>query len=318
MYNLVSQGRYETLWRELVESEPAQHHEYFIEHKTRHYELFDNLAYYMQGRLAPLVLEVGVSGFSRLYKKLFPHIRFVMLDRPVESGGAATSYGFDECGAERYYNLDLNKHGLNPAWGDPQLGTFDYVIFCEVLEHLNVNPAQLIAELLGLLKSNGYLYLTTPNFFSLYHLQQIARGENPQYTFPRRGEDKNAGHHFREYGLPELVRFTEDAGGKIVKAEFSDCWEDEHSKQVIAHHHEWRRCLRIVASRREAPVEIEYSPKSFVTSALSAGDFELLGGLFCNVQELLAMQAAELGRLNRVSKWLHQKFIAFASHFEGI
>jgi SAM-dependent methyltransferase len=248
----------------------------------------------LKGRSAPIVLEVGVSGFSRLYKKLFPHIRFVMVDRPVAAGGAGGSYGFDECSAERFYNIDLNTHPLDPTWGNPPLGTFDYVIFAEVLEHLTVSPVQLFQELLDLLKPNGYLYLTTPNFFSLYHLQQFMQGENPQCIFPRRGENKHAGHHFREYGMTELVHFMEDIGGKIVKTEYSDCWEDEHSRQVIADHPEWRRELVIVARRADATAHTDSSPKPSESSMvpLPTVDFQLLGekafgGVIAKISEII-------------------------------
>ena len=35
----------------------------------------------------------------------------------------------------------------------------------------------------------------------------------------------DAHHHFREVSMDELVRFAQEAGGKIVMQSFSACWD---------------------------------------------------------------------------------------------
>ena len=70
------------------------------------------------------------SAFSRLYKKLFPQIDLVIIDRALELNGTESRYSLQECQASRHFNVDLNKEGIGPEWGNPPLGTFDYVIFC--------------------------------------------------------------------------------------------------------------------------------------------------------------------------------------------
>ncbi|MCL4832621.1 MAG: methyltransferase domain-containing protein [Caldilineaceae bacterium] len=319
MYGMVDRAQYEELWRELVEMHPREHHTYFIEHKKRFYELFDHMAYFLQDFPTPRVAEIGLSGFTRLYTQFFPHIRFATIDRPVERYGTNASFGLEQCHAENHYNIDLNHESLSPTWGTPPLGVFDYIIFCEVLEHLTVNPVQLLEELLSILSPNGYLYLTTPNFFSLHHLQQIARRENPQYVFPRRGEDKYASHHFREYSMPELLSFVEEAGGQVVKACYSDCWHDERAKQALESYPELRSNLVIVTARAGAKVKKdEYSPVdltqrppvdlSEITRRDSDANNDIETVQKVEIARLRALVSAyEKGRFMRLMKWLHER-----------
>src|SRR3972149_2897004 len=171
---------YDRLWQQLIAEQPEPAKEYFRYHRQRFYELFSTLQTYLPDVTAPRVLEVGCSGFSRLYKQLFPRLALTIVDRPVELNGAGAEFCLDVCHAERSCHIDLNVDVLSPAWGTPPLGEFDYVICTEVIEHLIVNPVEFLGSLLSLLKPPGYLYLTTPNLFSHHHLLQIARRENPQ------------------------------------------------------------------------------------------------------------------------------------------
>lgn len=252
MFNLLEKAEYERLWQELVRNQPEEALGYFQYHKNRYYELLDSMAYYLQDKRSATVLEVGVSGFLPLYKQKFPHITLITIDRPVEINGADASFCMPIGKAERHYNIDLNQQALCKDSGSPPLGTFDYVICTEVIEHLVVNPVQLISELLGLLNEDGYLYLTTPNFFSFHRLLKITQGENPLPLFPRRGENKDCGHHFREYAMNELLGFTKKAGGHIVAAYYSDCWDDETLKrEVLSKYPELSANLVLVATSQK-------------------------------------------------------------------
>ncbi len=262
MQTVLSEAEYDRAWHALVDPMPPDQQSYFLYHKRRYYELFNSLAYYTRDLATPSVLEIGVSGFTRLYKQLLPHIELVTVDRPVEMHGARPVFARSEYGAARHYNLDLNRQPLDPHWGMPPLGQFDCVVFCEILEHLTIDPAQIIHELVGLLRSAGRLYLTTPNFFSIHHLLQIKRREHPQAAFARRGEDRDAITHFREYSMAELLAATEAAGGKVVHAEYSDCWEDETTRQAIEATPTLRSNLLIVACRADAPETPDASVES--------------------------------------------------------
>jgi hypothetical protein len=224
---------YEASWTALVSHHPPPVPDYFNLHRRRYQELFEALTYYLSDLAAPTVLEVGTSGFLPLYKQLFPQLVLTTLDRPVELNGMTPQYCVHECGASRHYSIDLNQVLLAPASGNPPLGKFDFVICTEVLEHLLVHPVEFIASLLALLNPQGYLYLTTPNFLSFDHLKAILDGHSPLPIYPLRGQQQDQALHFREYTLNELITFTEQAGGTIVTADYSDCWDRVEVRQQI-------------------------------------------------------------------------------------
>jgi SAM-dependent methyltransferase len=63
---------------------------------------------------------------------------------------------------------------------------FDVVVLTEVIEHVDVHPQSLLAEIHRVLKPGGTLILTTPNASSLKKLIQLSNG-NPQYDSPTFG-----------------------------------------------------------------------------------------------------------------------------------
>lgn len=302
--------RYEQGWRDLKASSPVWAYGYLDYHKNRFYELFDHLAFYLQGNPAPRVLEIGISIFTKLYKVFFPHIQLVTADRPVDLNGFDATFPCGECGAEHHYYIDLNRQPISQEYGEPALGTFDYVIFSEILEHLIVNPAQLFGELLSLLAPNGLLYLTTPNFFSIFHMQQLAVWNSPQPVFPRRGEDRDAGFHFREYTMLELIDFFKNAGGEIVEAHFSDCWDNTSDHAKLERAPQFRSDLMVVVCRAGADLPRAASTAQWRQLAKPADLASIPSGLLPfhgeieRLQQLV--QGYESGRFIRLMKWLHE------------
>lgn len=76
----------------------------------------------------------------------------------TEFGARALAYARDELGLE-VYDRPLAELGLEP-------GSFDVVTLNSVLEHVN-RPLELLAEVRGLLRPGGALYLIVPNVESL-------------------------------------------------------------------------------------------------------------------------------------------------------
>jgi hypothetical protein len=130
----------------------------------------------------------------------------------------------------------------------------------EVLEHLVVNPVEFLGSLINLLAAGGFLYLTTPNFFRLENLEKINCRINPQVVFPKRGENFDAHHHYREYDMEELVRFVGEAGGKVVARYFSGCWdEDALLSGILKEHPERKANLVLVVQHLKNDSEKGYS-----------------------------------------------------------
>jgi hypothetical protein len=144
-------------------------------------------------------------------------------DRPT----AADYPGFNRerslalSGAAAFHEIDLE----NPS-SMVLPGNYDVIVLAEVLEHLVVNPVELLQKLLQLLNPQGAIYLTTPNFFRQVNLEQLAQQANPQEVFPAGEGNWDAHFHHREYGAREMLGYIRDAGGCCRSFHFSACWDD--------------------------------------------------------------------------------------------
>lgn len=104
--------------------------------------------------------------------------------------------------------------GRTPPPFDP--ASLDFLVFGEVLEHLNQSPIAVLSELIPLLRPGGCFVLTTPNIARLENVQALAAGENFLEPFPEDiPRDRPATdfiEHVREYSVREVVEATEAAG----------------------------------------------------------------------------------------------------------
>ena len=202
--------------------------EYIETHRLRFYELFNTVLFLLKDVPRPKILEFGVSEFSRLYKKLIPSVELYTADLPLP----ADHPGFTEERCKRiaepvaHITIDLTKtmpHENNIL----SSLTFHFIVFTEVLEHLDVNPIELLASLKKLLIPGGWLYLTTPNFFSYKNLIRFFRRENPLPFYPKKGDNWDYHHHHREYEMSELLDAVTKAGLKVKAFYFSSCWDEK-------------------------------------------------------------------------------------------
>lgn len=84
--------------------------------------------------------------------------------------------------------------------------SFDAILFLEVLEHIIDEPMHVFSELHRILRSGGYLFLTTPNIATLFNRMMLLFGKQPQLYFSslRCGFNLQRGH-FREWAMDELL-----------------------------------------------------------------------------------------------------------------
>ena len=91
-------------------------------------------------------------------------------------------------------------------------GAFDFVLCCEMLEHLYSDPAHLLAELNRVLTIGGRLLLTTPNLASGHAVQETMVGGSPyaygKFDVGGRATDR----HNREYTYGEVERLAISTG----------------------------------------------------------------------------------------------------------
>lgn len=178
------------------------------------------------------VLEIG-SGPGSITKKLtsISNCKVTALDIDVEAIEKIRPF------CERAFQANLNQ----PDW--PRvLGTknkFDVVVAADVLEHI-YEPLTVLCTMKGLLNDGGYLVVSLPH---------IAHSVIHACLFD---EDFNYGEiglldrtHIRFFGLKNIQRLFEDAGLKIVHAEFvvRDPAHTEFSKQWARIDPELRKVL---------------------------------------------------------------------------
>lgn len=135
------------------------------------------------------VLEIGTSRFSRQLKRACPHWDVHTLDlgpshREVSEAAGVTFY----CGSI-----------LEPLPAPRDY--YDWIVFSEVIEHLQGNPRLALRHLRECLKPGGRLLLTTPNLSRLLNRVKLLLGRSP---VPEIGPPEWWGGHMREYTFPEI------------------------------------------------------------------------------------------------------------------
>lgn len=97
--------------------------------------------------------------------------------------------------------------------------TFDVVLFCEMLEHLLMNPVATLREIHRVLAPGGVLVVTTPNVARLENAISLVEGVNMYDPYSGFGP---YGRHNREYTRDELHRLLEFAGFEVERSFTAD------------------------------------------------------------------------------------------------
>jgi SAM-dependent methyltransferase len=102
--------------------------------------------------------------------------------------------------------------------------SFDSVIACEVIEHLNFNPLPFFQEVNRVLKPGGYFYIGMPNQAHIVERIKLALGRstrNPVDDYFKqldRSDNMVVGLHWREYTLAETVQLIRRMGFEPVRS----------------------------------------------------------------------------------------------------
>lgn len=253
----LSRAAFDAAWRDrLVELDAEGGDEgnrrYGAEHLERFWETVNAITILREAAPPlPRMLDFGLSVFTAMYRRVLPDVEFVTSDRPVDAADLAFFERVSRsAGSAGHFSNDLTDPNFLTAERLAAMGTFDVVVFTEVLEHLLVHPVTLLENLRRLLRPRGQLYLTSPNFFSSHALAAIDRRRNPQHVFPR-GGNTDTHHHHREPCMGELLEFVDAAGLEVTGLWFSACWDSPAVRQHIGPRVDERSNLVVTARRRD-------------------------------------------------------------------
>lgn len=156
------------------------------------------------------VLEIGASILSNLIRRRFGcemHTVYHELEREWPAR-------FMDDGIP-CYPVELIRDRL-PV-GD---GTFDCILFNEVMEHLPLKPDFVMRQMFAKLKPQGALLFSAPNFATSEKRLALLTGKNPQDPM-----DENHVYyaHHREPVMGECIDVIRRCGGIIKRAEWNDC-----------------------------------------------------------------------------------------------
>jgi len=193
--------------------------EYFATHRDRYRASLELLPQAVPGQT---LLELGAS-----FHQLTPAIEAkgyavrcadVWNGEPVRNAEILSRDGQD-CRRYTVDNFDVQQE----RWPYAD-GSFDVVLFCEMLEHLSTDPLHVMAEINRVLTKDGLVLLTTPNIASAKSANYILEGKTP-YIF---GQYVPGGlptdRHNREYTTGEVVSLLQAAGFQITALETHNSW----------------------------------------------------------------------------------------------
>lgn len=168
------------------------------------------------------LLELGTGGVIPLaLKELLPdlEVRVTNFDRSQTLYHTYSATIGNRSGKFPAYVIDLESDVIpEPA------ETFDWVICCEVIEHMEIDPMFMMSEVNRVTKPKGGLLLTTPNAVSSRSLTKMVHGLEP-YFYMQYNKDRSFYRHNYEYSIHSLMQVVKAAGfdGSIWT---EDCFED--------------------------------------------------------------------------------------------
>lgn len=168
------------------------------------------------------ILELGSSGFLPLAcRELFPNLE-VHTTHHEKTGSSFAPHEYTLAGRSivvdtAFVDLEYDELPL-------ETGAYDVVICCEVLEHMEIDPMFMLAEVNRVAKDRASLLLTTPNVLSSRGLTKMVNGVEP-YFYMQYHKSREYHRHNYEYSARSLEKLLMYAGlGSDVWSE--DLFED--------------------------------------------------------------------------------------------
>lgn len=107
---------------------------------------------------------------------------------------------------------------------------FDVVMYCEILEHLLMDPVHVLAKIRRVLRPDGVLIVTTPNVARLNNMLRIAGGHNIYDPYSGYGP---YGRHNREYTMTDLHALLSFMGFEIEQTFAADSHDESYESDPM-------------------------------------------------------------------------------------
>lgn len=190
---------------------------YYTKHRARFEKTMELVP---PGQATSRALEVGATAFMQVALKSVcgygevvgtessALIEHKMYHKPIEVAGIHT----------RNLTVSIDVESDIFPFAD---ASFDFVACCEVIEHLDIDPMFMLAEINRICRPDGILLLTTPNSCSSRNLWKIVNGWRPHF-YMQYARDRSPYRHNFEYDIHALVLLLNAAGFTIEHLETHD------------------------------------------------------------------------------------------------
>lgn len=143
-----------------------------------------------------------------------------------EDGVGTQQVTFQSKGKTKSFTFDFDHFNMEETTFPYEDNSFDLVLYCEIIEHLLMNPIHTLKEINRVLRPGGTLVVTTPNVARLGNVFTIADGRSIYDPYSGHGP---YGRHNREYSMSELLSLLEFCGFSHETSFTSDAHPQDHS-----------------------------------------------------------------------------------------
>jgi SAM-dependent methyltransferase len=133
-----------------------------------------------------------------------------------------------------HFNMEESRFPYDDA-------SFDVVLYCEIIEHLLMNPVHTLKEIRRVMRPGGLLVVTTPNVARLGNVLAMADGRSIYDPYSGFGP---YGRHNREFSMQELIGLLEFAGFVHESSFTADAHREDHTS-----HPKFRIASQLIADR---------------------------------------------------------------------
>ena len=187
---------------------PFDEKNYFEEHSHRFQMTVELVLSLLKKQGKCKILDVST------YRGHIPMLLKVVSDHEIH----ATEHS--EFGKEKLQNegITLKKWELSTMKAPYENDSFDLVLFNETLEHLVFLPHPILIEIKRILKTGGFIVLTTPNILSLFRRIKFLFGYSPLEPVSIEHDGGKLQGHVRIYTMFELKKLLRETNLNYIKS----------------------------------------------------------------------------------------------------